>query len=156
MSQNKKLVCSRCNEEKPTFMFYLNKLSKTGFRSECKTCTTEYKKKPDQRRFYAKVRRANNPDKHKGYAEARARRAGVESEPYTVNQVISLFGSTCHLCGLEIDLLAPRKVGSAGWESGLHLDHVKPIALGGSDTINNIRPSHGICNLRKGISIYGK
>jgi len=49
-----------------------------------------------------------------------------------------------------IDLNAPRRVGIEGWELGLHLDHVIPLSKGGYDTIDNIRPTHGICNIRKG------
>jgi len=31
----------------------------------------------------------------------------------------------------------------------LHIDHLVPLAKGGSDTLENVRPAHGICNLRK-------
>ena len=135
-------------------MFYVNKLSRTGFRSECKSCTTNHKPPLDQRRFYSKVRRKNDPEKHAEYdRRARALRAGARSEPYTVHQVIQNFGKKCHLCGEDVDLFAPRKVGADGWERGLHLDHVVPLSYGGSDTIDNIRPAHGMCNLQKGSSV---
>lgn len=153
MSKNKKLVCSRCKQEKPTFMFYVNKLSSTGFRSECKSCTTNHKPPADQRRFYSKVRRKSNPEKYAKYDHrARALRLRALSEQYTVDQVLQKFGNRCHLCGQEIDLSAPRKIGLDGWENGLHLDHVIPLSRGGSDMVDNIRPAHGMCNLRKGSS----
>ncbi len=49
---------------------------------------------------------------------------------------------------------APRKPGIPGWEFGLHIEHVVPISKNGADALYNVRPSHGICNLQKGIKIY--
>jgi len=34
------------------------------------------------------------------------------------------------------------------------VDHVVPLALGGSDEILNLRPAHSRCNLRKGARRY--
>lgn len=101
----------------------------------------------------AKRWREDNPEKVLEYRRARrAKLAEVPSEPYTTQEILDIYGIVCHLCNLEIDLSAPRSqkagVGS-GWELGLQLDHVTPLSLGGSDLIVNIRPSHGICNIRK-------
>lgn len=79
----------------------------------------------------------------------RARAAGGEYERYTEAEVLELFGTNCHICSEPIDLMAARKCGSPGWRRSLWLDHVVPIARGGSDTLANVRPSHGECNLRK-------
>ena len=86
-------------------------------------------------------------------AQERARRAlKVNSQTifYTEQDVINTYGSLCHICGVDIDLTANRRVGRKGWELGLHIDHLKPIAQGGADTLDNVRPSHAQCNLRKG------
>ena len=106
----------------------------------------------DRRNEYLRQWRADNPDKSvAGRNKRRATLAGVETEFYTVDQVISLYGSTCHLCLEPIDLTAPRHAGSgSGWERGLHIDHHIPISQKGPDTLANVRPSHAICNLRKG------
>ena len=80
----------------------------------------------------------------------RARKMNAQSEKYTTQDILSLYGAICHICAETIDLFLPRKVGLKGWEMGLQLDHVIPIAKGGDDTVFNIRPSHGICNKRKG------
>ena len=72
---------------------------------------------------------------------------------YLDSDILSKYGSDCYLCGLAIDLLAPRSIGSDGWQNSLHLEHVIPLSKGGNDTIENIRPSHGLCNLRKGSSL---
>jgi len=44
---------------------------------------------------------------------------------------------TCQYCGQDANTV----------------DHIVPISKGGNDTIENVRPSHGLCNLRKGSSI---
>jgi 5-methylcytosine-specific restriction endonuclease McrA len=107
----------------------------------------------------------NNPDKVRTYmkdyfherpemvrAAARKRRAlakGNGHEPYTEHQVIETYGTDCHICLAPIDLDAPRSTKVKGWQLGLHLDHLIPLAKSGSDTLDNIRPAHGVCNLKK-------
>jgi len=44
---------------------------------------------------------------------------------------------------------APRTCGVEGWERGLHLDHVIDIQFGGADAIDNVKPAHALCNLKK-------
>ena len=78
----------------------------------------------------------------------RRRRASITSD-YNELQVIATYGINCYLCDLEIDFMAPRKCGVPGWETGLHIDHLLPISKGGSDTLENVRPTHGLCNLVK-------
>jgi 5-methylcytosine-specific restriction endonuclease McrA len=63
---------------------------------------------------------------------------------------LNKWGSDCHLCKKPIDLQAPRATFQQGWESGLQLDHVIPISSGGPDTLENVKPSHGKCNIAKG------
>jgi len=88
-----------------------------------------------------------------GASRARRRRArekNVEVSPYTEKQILSLYGVNCHLCYEKINLNASRWIGRGDWEYGLHIDHVVPISKGGGDTLQNVRPSHGICNIKKG------
>jgi DNA repair exonuclease SbcCD ATPase subunit len=70
-------------------------------------------------------------------------------EKYKESDVLSLYGTDCYLCNKPIDLSATRKCGDPGWENGLHIEHYIDIALGGPDTLDNVRPAHGICNLTK-------
>lgn len=94
--------------------------------------------------------RKNNPEKLRAYRRRRrARKMGAESELYNSNQILAIYGSNCHSCSEPIDLEASRRQGVLDWEYGLHLDHLVPLALGGSDLIENIRPSHAICNLSR-------
>lgn len=97
-------------------------------------------------------RKSYEKDPSKTLIRVRARKIkmkgnGVES--YTLEQVLEEYGSVCYLCEIDIDLTLPRKIGVSGWEFGLHLDHVTPISKGGSDCLENVAPTHAICNLTK-------
>lgn len=102
---------------------------------------------------YLKGYSKDNPDWWgRAYRKRRAREAAVDSHPYNVEDIISAWGTICYLCGTEIDFEANRGPGLPGWEQGLHLDHVLPLSAGGPDTIDNVKPTHGKCNLRKSSS----
>jgi 5-methylcytosine-specific restriction endonuclease McrA len=94
--------------------------------------------------------RARNLDKVRDRERAKNRRRRANQHlPYNELQVIATYGASCHICGLEIDFMAPRRTGIPGWENGLHIDHLVPVSKGGVDTLENVRPSHGLCNLTK-------
>jgi len=80
----------------------------------------------------------------------RAKLRSVESEKFTVKDVVDTYGWLCHICKIEINKDAPRKIGLPGWQQGLHIEHVVSLALGGVNTLANVRPAHGFCNLSKG------
>jgi 5-methylcytosine-specific restriction endonuclease McrA len=99
---------------------------------------------------YLKKWRNLNPGYGNVYSRARDRRKRANGyELYTESQVLETYGTTCHLCGLAIDLELPRRAGIDGWEQGLHIDHLIPVSKGGPDTLENVRPAHGLCNLKK-------
>lgn len=112
-----------------------------------------------------KVYREKNKERIKAYykqnkeralehnRQRRAKIRGQAAEPYTTQDVLDKYGTDCYLCGKPIDLNANRHPGDPGWENGLHIEHVIPISKGGHDTIDNVRPSHGQCNLKKGTQI---
>ena len=97
---------------------------------------------------------ARNPEYMllKGRAR-RALRLGASHEHYAESEVLELWGTDCYLCGEPIDLTAPRRSGTLGWERGLHMEHVIPLSKKGPDTKENVKPSHGPCNLTKGAKI---
>ena len=74
---------------------------------------------------------------------------GNGTAPYTLEQVLDKYGAVCYLCEVAIDLSLPRKIGIDGWEMGLHLDHIIPVSKGGQDSLDNVAPTHAICNLNK-------
>ena len=100
----------------------------------------------------------NNLGKKRSYAiktqnKRRAIKKMSSHVPYTAEDVLLKYGISCHLCKKEINFNLPRSVGKLGWENSFHIDHLIPISKGGNDTIENVRPSHGLCNLKKGSRI---
>ena len=105
---------------------------------------------PEKIRATQKAWRENNPDKVKAKnKKRRSLKKGNGHEYYTENQVLQTYGTICNICFKKISLKAPRRVGQLGWQEGLHIDHLIPISKGGSDTLENVRPTHGLCNLNK-------
>ena len=84
------------------------------------------------------------PGWQKHYRKRRALLAGVESEPYTQEEIFSKSGGVCHICRVGIDL-------SLKWPHpfSFSFDHVTPLSRGGSDLIINIEASHLRCNISK-------
>lgn len=100
----------------------------------------------DRNRAYRKA----NPEIGRKHSRIRrARKFNSFHEPYTEEEVLARYGTNCHICGRQIDLLASRIIGKPGWENGLHIEHVIELCLGGPDTIDNTKPAHALCNLRK-------
>jgi 5-methylcytosine-specific restriction endonuclease McrA len=109
-----------------------------------------YRENADEYKEYARSYRESHPEVQR--AADRRRRAleyAAVSVPFTEEEVLLRWGTRCHICGEEIDLEAPRWNGSVGWERGLHLDHVTPLSKDGEDTLDNVKPSHGLCNNKK-------
>lgn len=124
-----------------------------------------FKKYPEKLKRYRANSYINNKEKrlesfklyHKKHPEysrisKRRRRAKIKNngyEYYTEEQVLALYGSNCYLCNVPINMTATRRCGEPGWEMGLNIEHVIDIALGGPDTLANVKPAHAICNLKK-------
>ena len=93
----------------------------------------------------------NNKEKFRAaWRKRKAMKLNNGFEVYSEQEVLDTYGADCHLCQEPINLEAPRKAGYEGWEQGLHIDHFVSLKDGGSDSLANVRPSHGVCNLRKG------
>jgi 5-methylcytosine-specific restriction endonuclease McrA len=92
--------------------------------------------------------RARTPNANRNRMH-RAKAAGGVVGYYSDLQVLELYGTDCHICGETIDLTASRQCGRDGWEKGLHIDHVIPLSKGGADSLENVRPAHGQCNIIK-------
>lgn len=117
------------------------------------------------RREYWREHRKNNLEKTRKYDRdwkrehpeswagksglRRARQLNNGFDNHKPEDVIALYGTDCHICGKAIDMQASRKVGDDGWENSLHFDHVIPLVKGGSHTLENVRPAHAYCNLKK-------
>lgn len=76
--------------------------------------------------------------------KARATKAGVRSEEYTLADVYAQTGGVCHICKRPC---GPRH--GADW----HVEHIIPLAEGGPDTLGNLAPAHPACNRAKGAKL---
>ena len=121
----------------------------------CKQANAKnYQKNKEKIRARIKKYQKNNPEairllKRKVKIARRARLKGVKVEKYTLTEVLNTYGLTCYLCNKVIDLTAPRNCTGNNWEKGLHIDHVVDIQHGGEDTLENVKPTHAICNIQK-------
>lgn len=113
-----------------------------------KSIYDEWRRKyPERAKAASNAWRAVNPDsvslsRRQAGQRRRAVAKGVQVDPLGIDDfraILVKHGMVCHICRGAISSLAD-----------LHFDHVIPLALGGPHTVDNIRPSHGVCNLRKG------
>lgn len=105
---------------------------------------------------YIKDYMAKNPDWFvRGKTRREKRLSLVPREDYTMKDVLDKWGTVCYLCQEEIDPnnIRPLTDKSPGWEQALTPDHVIPISEGGPDTLDNVKPTHAICNIKKGSSV---
>lgn len=102
-----------------------------------------YAADPDGRKAHIYTWRTRNMDVVRGYAtlrEARIREAATG--PVDCEAVVSRFPD-CYLCGLPLT-------------DDVHIDHVVPLSRGGAHSMENLRPTHPACNLRKNSSLLSE
>ncbi len=109
-------------------------------------------KDPEKFKQQKKKYLKDNPRRRPHNNRERARKKGVPSKYYTRQQLFDRDGYDCYLCNLPVELTANHIQGQPGWELYPHVDHVIPLALGGHDTLANVKIAHAICNIRKGVS----
>lgn len=80
--------------------------------------------------------RAENPEKVREWAQSRNRRKYGRLPRGTVKQLSVLQQGKCAICRRSLD-------------AGFHVDHIIPLALGGSHTKRNIQLLCASCNVRK-------
>lgn len=68
----------------------------------------------------------------------------VKPSRLAADEVVRTYGSDCHICQLPIDTTLPRTS-----KLGLTVDHLIPLSKGGTDTMDNLRPAHWLCNIKK-------
>lgn len=94
-------------------------------------------------RARAKEKRVNHERlRMRGRVNAALRRArkkgNLGADRVDYEAILKRDGLVCHICGLPI------------LPSQLEFDHVIPLARGGAHSALNIKPSHALCNRRKG------
>lgn len=155
-SYRKEIPCDNCLEARRN---YGNEWAKNNpekvRQKDLRYAETHKEKLNEKKRRY----RQEHPEKSREQSSRRrARQYGFGYTYFNESDVISSNtvedALPCHICSEPIDLSAPRHIGEEGWEKGLHLDHLVPLAKGGTHTPDNIRPAHGLCNLKKHTKDY--
>lgn len=74
----------------------------------------------------------------------RARKRGADAECFSEIEIYERDNWRCGICGTKVDrrLAFPHKMSAS-------LDHIVPLAAGGSHTRRNVQCSHWLCNSRK-------
>jgi hypothetical protein len=135
---------------KDEYSIYNKEYAKKNREKFIKSNTKYREKNKEKISIYRKKYSLKNPEiDRNSNRRKRAIKKQNGFEKYRESDVLSMYGTDCYLCGVEIDLSANRKCGSPGWEYGLHIEHYVDIALGGPDTLENVRPAHAICNIKK-------
>lgn len=152
-------LCKKCGVEKDHGFFSKCSAKKDGLQTACKDCKKNQLdtwRKLNSKKWgnYKKEWYLKNPGNSAVYARRRrASIAGNGFSKYSEAEVLEKYGNFCHLCQMPIGMELNRKVGSEGWQQSLHIDHVVPISRGGEDSLENVRPSHAICNLIKSANV---
>lgn len=148
-------VCVRCSERKPLAEFAPDRRRLDGCQSHCRVCTTvmengrrtanieRYRERDRSetrkatRNANLRRRRASDPE-HARYLNELARlrhqqrRAGMP-----LSELAERDGWRCYLCGELVD------------EADAEVDHIVPVALGGTTLPENVALTHRNCNRRK-------
>lgn len=94
--------------------------------------------------WMAERQRKAQPRRDRAYrkeASRRARMAGAEREAVSRQEIIKRDNATCYLCGRVCS------------DADIHLDHIIPLAKGGSHTADNLAVACATCNVRKGTTL---
>lgn len=136
----KGVACRECKDAARDYQLAWRRANREYYR--------EYKRE-ERKRYYKKYPNKRTELNRKKGRKERARLRQLKSVSFTTKDVIDLWGTDCHICNESIDMRITRHCGELGWEMGLHLDHVIPLAKGGHNIISNVKPSHASCNLKK-------
>lgn len=83
-------------------------------------------------------------------ARRRAAKKNAEYAPFTDGEMFDLWGYLCHICGIEVDPSIPQRDEFGNYNlQALHRDHVVALSRGGAHKVENVRPAHAACNIRK-------
>lgn len=104
------------------------------------------KANPDKVREAARRRYAENPAKDIAKVQQRhALARTAKTERVSIHDIIVRDGNRCYICGVKTDPKAPY---SSPFKA--NLEHVVPLSLGGTHTIDNLKCACRRCNTLKG------
>lgn len=147
-------TCTRCGDTKPFSEFHILRKSKDGHRPACKSCTKIYQdnwrlENPDKKTSLQASWRAKNYEKELAWRRANPEVARIHRH----NRRAQLKSRGKLTPGISEKLFALQKGKCACCKKPLgknyHMDHIVPLALGGTNTDDNIQLLHQKCNHKK-------
>lgn len=173
-------TCTKCKILKSTTEFNVKKSSYDGLKPWCRSCqkidakryrdlNREKLNRDSRERYYTdpnvklskrkwekanpdkvyagtKRYRARHPDKAAAWnAVRRAKVVATRTEYVNYEEIYEYYNYECYLCNEAIDL-------TVTWPhpKSKSMDHIIPLAKGGSHTRDNLAPAHAQCNMLKG------
>ncbi len=133
--------CFRCEKLRPRSMFSPDRARKDGLHFYCKPCIAELQR---LRGKQEKVRERDRAWKraHPYYGKARqAKRRSKVGGTWTIADIMRLLELQRHKCA--------HTFCRASLKGGYHIDHIMPLALGGSNAPSNLQLLCAPCNLSK-------
>lgn len=170
MIQSKNKVCLSCDQVLDINRFNKRKSSKDGYRNQCKDCRKKQlnewrSKNPEKyresnRRFYFKntekfaAWRKKNREENRGREQARYHKYYQEHKDQAKNRLNtrrSRIQNNGAFLVLEKEILRlyRSKCVACGSNENITMDHIIPIARGGTHGIGNLQPLCLSCNLSK-------
>lgn len=102
-----------------------------------------------KKRTYCSAKCLHRAMNRAGKAKRRARKRSGAIEHFNPTAVLERDGWRCYLCGCE----TPRELRGTTQPSAPELDHIVPLARGGSHTLNNVACCCRACNQAKGDAV---
>lgn len=97
----------------------------------------EYASNPAPKRKYCKVWRKKNPEEYRRQVQSRRdAKNGLRLSRGIVKKLIELQRGKCPACGKPL-------------HGSYHIDHIVPLAKGGTNTDDNVQLLHPRCNMKK-------
>lgn len=144
-------ICTACKQDLPVERFGPMRANVVPPRCrECERASAERKRRADPAaaRRYARDYSTRNPEKRRDYAKRRrAMKLSQGGDTEAIESLVVMLRDrwTCGICGTRV-------LKSRQWPDRLSpsVDHIVPLALGGTHSYANVQAAHLGCNMAKG------
>ena len=124
--------------------------------ASCRNCGKPFVKEGQSRFYSDECRDSAKKAQRYRHDDRRLRRINAsECDSITLDALINRDGLECWICGEPCDLEDSFWIGKTFYAGNRYpsIDHVIPLARGGTHTWDNVRVAHRICNSIKGDSV---
>lgn len=124
----------------------------------CPKCGKEFECAPTHNKKYCSQKCERASAHEKNDIERRIRKKTAKKDVgITIRAIYNRDNGVCHICGKKTDWNSYRIINNKKCSYGNYptRDHVIPLAVGGTDTWDNVRLACFKCNARKGVKLCG-